>query len=163
MPPDRRVSPSNPFPLHFPSPPRLQTPIPATFPLAPHIPPSHPRRNGVLMLPPLPSILRSGCLRYVGEWWTGHVGAVRPFRLVQRSGGWLRRKVRARHACSAGSHDPPSHLIVYVLTHTRSLQPCSSCRYEQFLQKRNPGAQNITYDVGDFNKWLDKQEVGMIA
>ena len=56
-----------------------------------------------------------------------------------------------------------SHLIIYVLTHTRSLHPCSSCRYEQFLQKRNPGAQNITYDVGDFNKWLDKQEVGMIA
>ena len=63
----------------------------------------------------------------------------------------------------AHSHDPPPHLIVYVLTHTRSLHPRSSCRYEQFLQKRNPGAQNITYDVGDFNKWLDKQEVGMIA
>ena len=160
MPSDRRVSHPIPSPCTF-LPHRVSKrpyPQPSLQPLT-----SHPRRNGVLMLPSLPTILRSGCLRYVGEWWTGHVGAVRPFRLVQRSGGWLRRKVRARHACSAGSHDPPSHLIVYVLTHTRSLQPCSSCRYEQFLQKRNPGAQNITYDVGDFNKWLDKQEVGMIA
>ena len=100
MPSDRRVAhsiitrrPSVPT-----APPNAHTHIHPSHYYPSHIHPASRRVSSYpLRSPPSPpTFRRSGCLRYVGEWWTGHVGAVRSFRFVQRSGGRMRRKVRAR-------------------------------------------------------------------